>query len=591
MQKISTSWNLSDLYESFESEKFQQEFAEIISKCEAFREKFSGKIAEIAQEIANIKACIEEYESIVNIEQSLYSYPALKFNADTRDKEAVEWQQKTQQVVSAASNSLIFFSLELQALPREDIQRLINAPELAPYRHYFENLLKLKPHTLSEEVEQVLNEMSLAGVSAFVQLREQHLGAQEFEPVTTPEGKTAETEPEISALLFHPDAETRLSAYRSVRKVYEEHNLLYGIVLQKIALHYKLVSNRRNFKSTLEAQLLGDEVPESVYRNVMDVTREGFGLFQDYYRYKADELGEKIRICDLYAPFDQVQVLKELPETVEMIYEAMSLVDSEFEGIVRGFFEGEYVDSAVRKGKRGGAFCWGIWGYHPYILQSYTGTPDSWFTLAHELGHGIHGVLTNRAQRLLGADPPMVLAEIASTFNELLLLDYLLERETDEALKKSLITKQIEDSLNLLFRQTTISRLEEDIHNKTAEGAFDSDWVNERWMNWYQTLGGDAVEILPEHRFDWARIGHIFFKPFYCYNYCLSHMVSLACYARFKDEGKAFVPKFKKLLSLGGSKDPKSALQSVGVDPTDPQVMQSAIDHTRGLLDKLIELK
>ena len=587
MKNPSMEWDLKDLYESFDSDEFRGDIDGMVDEAAAFRSKYRGKIAEIAADPARIKACLEEYEEIVKREQRLYSYPALRFNANTRDKDALSWQQRVQELVSAASNELIFFDLELQKLPEETIESLTAAPELKSYVHYFERLLDFKPHTLSEEVEQVLNEANLTGVSAFVQLREIHLGSQEFEPVTPPEGEPADTEPALSALLFHPDAKTRLAAYRSVRKVYKEHNLLYGYILQKIAQHHKMDAARRKYDSTLSKQLLGDEVSAQVYRTVMDVTRDGFDLFQEYYRYKGEALGIRITSSDLYAPYEPIEVKKDFGETVDMIYEAMSKVDSEFESIVRGFLDGRFVDAAIRKGKRGGAFCWGIWGFHPYVLQSFTGTPDSWFTLAHELGHGIHGVLTNRSQRLLGSDPPMFLAEIASTFNELLLLDYLMENESDPKLKKALLTKQIEDSLNLLFRQTTISRLEEDIHNKAAEGAFDHEWVDSRWMEHYKTLCGDAVEVLPEHQFDWARIGHIFFKPFYCYNYCLSHMVSLACYRKYLEEGKAFVPKFKQLLSLGGSKDPKAALESVGIDPTDPRMMQQAIEHTRGLLKKL----
>ncbi|MCK5832274.1 oligoendopeptidase F [bacterium] len=590
MEKLSKEWDLKDLYKSFDSLEFKNDLGSIIAKCEAFRDKYRGKLAAISGSTSKLKSCIEEYEVLAKIEQRLYSYPALCFNANTRDKDAVSWQHRVQEIISTASNNLVFFDIELQKLPEKTIETILSNEQLAPYKHYFEKLLDFKEHTLSEEVEQILNETRLTGVSAFIQLREQHLGSQEFEPVTTPDGKTADTEPAISALLFHPDADTRHAAYIHVRDVYKEHNLLYGTVLQKIALHHKLDSTRRKFKSTLSKQLLGDEVSESVYRTVIDVTRDGFDLFQDYYRYKSKALGTKIRICDLYAPYEPVEVTKSYENTVEMIYDAMSRVDSEFESIVRHFIEGEYVDVAIRKGKRGGAFCWGIWGFHPYVLQSFTGTPDSWFTLAHELGHGIHSVLTNRAQRLLGSDPPMVLAEIASTFNELMLLDYLLENESNDKLKKALLTKQIEDSLNLLFRQTTISRLEEDIHNQLVNGSFDHEWVNEKWLEWYRILGGDSIEILPEHQFDWARIGHIFFKPFYCYNYCLSHMVSLACYSKFKEEGKSFIPKFKKLLSFGGNKYPKQALESVGIDPTDRKVMQAAIDHTRGLLNKLKEL-
>ncbi|RKZ30365.1 oligoendopeptidase F [bacterium] len=592
MEKLKQKWSLTDLYESFDDPDFIEDFEKAESRAKAFQKKYKGHIPEIAGDPSKMRDCLIEFEELERSFYRLYSFPGLSFAADTRDKDAQSWQDRVMERVSLAENYTVFLNLDIQALPEKTIETLIKAPELKPYIHYFQRLLDYKPHTLSEEVEQVLNETAVTGRQAFVHLRELHLGAQEFEPVTPPDGKPIDTEAGLSALQFHPDADTRLAAYKSVRKVYAEHNQLYGYILQKISQDHKMDASRRKYGSTLEKQLLSDEVSMPVYRTVIDVTRDGFPLFQEYYRYKAKALGvDKIRMCDIYAPYEPIDLKKSYEEGIEIIYSAMSRVDDEYLEIVKGFIEGEYVDSGVRKGKRGGAFCWGIWDYHPYVLLSYTGEPSSLFTLAHELGHGIHGVLTNRAQRLLGSEPPMVLAEIASTFNELLLLDHLLETETDEKLKKSVITHQLEDALNLLFRQTTISRLEEDIHNKAAEGTFDHEWVNERWADWYNILSSDAVEVLPEHQYDWARIGHIYFKPFYCYNYCLSYMVSLACYLKYRDEGKSFVPKFKELLSYGGSKAPKDALAVVGIDPSDPEIMKGAIDYNRDMLEKLVAIE
>ena len=591
MCALKMEWNLKDLYESFEDPAFLRDYETLEKKAIQFQVKYRGKIEKVAEDIAKMKFCIEEYESLRKDATRLYSFPALRFYANTLDKNAHKWLQQVQERISAAEKQLVFFGLNIQKLPADIIENLIAEPELAPYVHFFENLLKYKPHTLSEEVEQVLNETSLIGGAAFVELRELHLGSQEYDPVTPPGENPVNTESELSSLAFHPDADTRIAAYRSIRKVYEKHNLLYGFILQKIAQDHKIDACRRKYKSTLLKQLMTDEVPEPVYRNVIEVTRSSFDLFQDYYKYKGEILGIPIKITDVHAPYNPIDVRKSYDDTIDMIYDAMAMVDSEFEQIVRDFIKGEYIDAAIRKGKRGGAFCWDIWGFHPYILESFTGTPDSWFTIAHELGHGIHSIYTNRAQRLLGSNPPMVLAEIASTFNELLLLDYLMETETDTKLRKALLSKQIEDSLNLLFRQTTISRLEEDIHEKAEQGAFDHEWINDRWMHWYKTLGGKSVEILTEHQFDWARIGHIYFKPFYCYNYCLSYMVSIACYIKYRDEGKTFIPRFKKLLSYGGSKAPIDALESIGIDPTDPVLMQSAIDYTKKLFKELKALQ
>jgi oligoendopeptidase F len=183
----------------------------------------------------------------------------------------------------------------------------------------------------------------------------------------------------------------------------------------------------------------------------------------------------------------------------------------------------------------------------------------------------------------------MVLAEIASTFNELLLLDYLLEQaKDDKALSKTLITRQLEDQLNLLFRQSTISRLELAIHDRAQQGSFDHNFVNEQWMSLYQNLCGDAIELLPEHQYDWARIGHIYFKPFYCYQYTASNIVSLACYQKYREVGKEFIPGYLELLAAGGSQNQVAALrQYVGVDIEDPATIRNALNYVEGLLNQL----
>jgi oligoendopeptidase F len=170
-----------------------------------------------------------------------------------------------------------------------------------------------------------------------------------------------------------------------------------------------------------------------------------------------------------------------------------------------------------------------------------------------------------------------------------LLLDYLLQQaEGDKALTQALLTRQLEDQLNLLFRQSTISRLELAIHDRAKQGSFDAAFVNQQWMALYRELCGDAVEVLPEHQYDWARIGHIFFKPFYCYQYTASNIVSLACYQKYREVGKDFIPGYFELLSVGGSMDQVEALRRyVGVDLTDPGTIRGALDYVAGLVAQL----
>jgi oligoendopeptidase F len=172
-------------------------------------------------------------------------------------------------------------------------------------------------------------------------------------------------------------------------------------------------------------------------------------------------------------------------------------------------------------------------------------------------------------------------------FNELLLLDHLLATVDDPVLRRRLLTRNIEDQLNLLFRQSTISRLELAIHEQAVEGAVEAAFVNKTWETLYRDLCGDAVTVLPEHRFDWARVGHIFFKPFYCYNYSLSAVAALACYRRYKQDGAAFVPRYLEMLRSGGAKSPVETLHIVGIDLADPATIDGALDHVAALIAEL----
>ena len=584
----SQEWNLSDLYQSFDDPKLDRDLSDLQQRAATFREQYRGKVENLTSE--QIAACLQDLEAISQTAGFLYAFPALTFSADTRNTEAKQMQDKLLEQITGIENQLLFFDLELKALDDAKFNELQSAPALQSYQHYFYNIAKFRSHTLSEEVEQTRNQDSLTGRQAFINLRSVHLGEQEYEPITTPDGKSASTEAELGALLFHPDAQVRYNAYASVRQVMQQHNSLYAYILNAVAQDHKLENQMRGYDSTLHKQLLADEVSEPVFRAIMDGTQARFDLWQRYYTLKGQALGQKIRTCDVYAPWAS-EAIAPLPYQagVETLLAAIAEFDVNYARRAEEFFLNNWVDAKVRPGKRGGAFCWYAHGKHSYLLLSYTEDYNSLFTLAHEMGHGLHFAWIGDRQTYFNSNPPMVLAEIASTFNELLLLDYLLKQAGDNpALKKSLITRQLEDQLNLLFRQSTISRLELAVHDRATQGSFDQSFVNEQWQLLYQTLCGDAVEVLPEHQYDWARIGHIYFKPYYCYQYTASNIVSLACYQKYREVGKDFIPGYLELLAAGSSQDQVQALRHyVDVDLENPNTIAAALNYVEGLLDQL----
>ncbi len=584
-------WDLSDLYQGFDDPQLSQDLAALQQQAAQFRETYRGKVSNLtAAEIAN---CLQTLEAIGQKSGYLYAFPSLIFAADTRNTEAKQFLDKVMEALTGIKNQLLFFDLELQQIDPEKFAQLESSTDLFQYRHYLHRIAEFRPHKLAEAVEQTRNQDSLTGRQAFIQLRAVHLGEQEYEPVTTPEGQTASTDAELSALLFNPSPEVRQQAYKSVRNVLKQHNSLYAYILNIIAQDHRLENQMRGYKSTLHKQLLADEVSEPVFRAIMEGTGSRFDLFQRYYRLKGEVLGQKVRICDIYAPWTKGDE-KPLPAVdyqtgVKTLLAALEQFDINYARRATEFFIKNWIDAKVRSGKQGGAFCAYYHGKHSYLLLSYTNDYNSVFTLAHEMGHALHFAWLDGAQSYFNSNPPLVLAEVASTFNELLLLDYLLKDAGDDKnLRKYLLTRQLEDQLNLLFRQSTISRLELAIHERAESGSFDHKFVNAKWMELYGNLCGDTIELLPEHQYDWSRIGHIFFKPFYCYQYTASNIVSLACYQKYRQVGKDFIPGYLDLLAAGGSLNQVEALrQCVDVDIEDTATIRSALDYIQGLLDQL----
>jgi oligoendopeptidase F len=577
-------WALTDLYQALDDPHFVEDLAKLDREAAEFQ-TYRGRVATLqADELA---IALQQLEAIYERSGYLYAYPSLIFAANTRDSEAKKCLDKTKETLTTVENQLLFFELELQALSAEQLTSFLSAPALANYHHYLQRQAIYQPHCLAEAVEQTRNQDSLTGRQAFIQLRSIHQGELSYRPLETPTG-TVNSDAGLSALLFHGDRTIRHEAYERVREPIAEHNSLYGFILNTIVQDHRLENTMRSYDSTLAKQLVIDEVTEPVFRSIMDGMAAGQPLFQRYYRLKAKALGHPITSADTYAPWGGESSQISYGDGVATLIAALDQFDINYSRRAEEFFAKSWVDAKVRTGKRAGAFCSYTHGKHSYLLLSYTEDYNSLFTLAHEMGHGLHFAWMGDRQSYFNCQPPMVLAEVASTFNELLLLDYLLKKADDRAAQQSLLTRQLEDLLNLLFRQSSISRLELSLHDQAKISSFDASFINQQWQKIYQDLCGDAIEVLPHHQYDWARIGHIFFKPFYCYQYTASSLVSIACYQQYLVQGKDFIPGYLELLGAGSSLDQVTALkQYVNIDLTNPSTISGALSYVESLLNRL----
>ncbi|AFZ21245.1 M3 family oligoendopeptidase [Allocoleopsis franciscana] len=582
-------WDLSDIYKSFDEPKFEQDLTGLQQKVAEFQHHYRGQVSQLTPE--EMARCLQQLEVLSEQYSYLDTFANLVFCANTRSSEAKQFFNDTKLALTRIYNQLLFFNLELQDLDTTQFDELQASSALQQYNHYLNRIAQFRPHRLPEEAERTRNRDMLTGRFAFVQLYSVHRGEQDYEPVATPDDKQVETPAQLEALLFHSDGDVRYEAYCSLHQEMERHNGLYGFILNAICQDHRIESQMRGYPSTFHKQLLAADVPESVFRLIMDGVSDRIDLFQRYYQLKGQAIGQKIRTCDLNTPWTADDPLLKLDYKtgVQTLLNALKPFDVFYANRASDFFSKRWVDTKVRPGKASGVFSFPTFAKHSYLSLCYTEDYHSLFTLAHQVGRGLQFSRTRDRQTYFNTQPPLLLREVASIFNKLLLFDYLLKEAADDPLRKqAVLTRMLEDQFNLLFYQSTISRLELALHERAAQGSFDHSFVNEQWLEFYRQLCGDAVEVLPEHQYDWAGMSHIFTQPFSSYQYAAASIVSLACYQQYQAVGKDFIPSYFDFLAAGSSMNPVEALrQTVGVDLEDPATVNGAFYYVEGLIDQL----
>ena len=327
----------------------------------------------------------------------------------------------------------------------------------------------------------------------------------------------------------------------------------------------------RAFRAPIDVRNLANDIPQEAVSALLHVCEEKAPVFQRYFVRKAGWLGvDKLKRFDLYAPVSGKSE-RRIPydEAVATVMEGFSRFSGEAATLARRVFESRHIDSGVRDGKRGGAFCYSVSPERdPWVLINYTGEPREVATLAHELGHALHSLLAGK-HSVLTFQAPLPLAETASVFSEMLLTDLLLERESDAAARRDLIAAKLDDIYATVQRQAFFVLFERRAHEMAAQGAT-IDELSAAYLENLRAQFGDAIEVDEIFRHEWITIPHIYHVPFYCYAYSFGMLLSLSLYRRYKEEGAGFVPGFMRLLAHGGSAPPEVILAEAGVDMRDP---------------------
>ena len=343
----------------------------------------------------------------------------------------------------------------------------------------------------------------------------------------------------------------------------------------------------RHFSSPISVRNLANDIPDAVVNTLLDVAQQNTGLFQRFFQLKARTLGmTRLRRYDIYAPVAQTDKRYDFSEGAQMVLDSFGSFHPRVAKLTRRVFDKDHLDSQVRKGKRSGAFCATVApDITPWVLVNYQGRPDDVATLAHELGHAIHSMLASE-HSLFTAHACLPLAETASTFGEMMLVDRLLENEADESVRRSMLFRQVDDAYATIMRQSQFAIFERQAHELVLGGAA-VDELAEAYLQNLRGQFGEAVEVNDEFRWEWVSIPHIYHYPFYVYAYSFGQLLVLSLYQQFKVEGESFKPRYLKILSAGGSKAPERILSEAGIDMRSAAFWQGGFDLVKQAVEQL----
>ncbi len=523
-------WSLKDLYPGLNSPELETAFKQLddhISSFEKIRSQLKPDIS-----VSNFLELVHDLDEGVCQANKLFAFPELAFAANTQDQEVQALLGRVQQFMAEMENRTLFFNLWWKDLDDQNAKRLLAAS--GDYQYHLELLRKYKPHTLSESEEKVVNLKNVTGHNALVTLYDAITNRYVFKVEV--EGKTQElTRGELFALVRKADPDLRKKAYQELYRVFGDDSSILGQMYQTVVRDWWNENVKlRQFSNPIAVRNLGNDVPDEAVDALLTVAKKNAGIFRQYFRLKARLLGmEKLRRYDIYAPVAKSEKKFDFDVATKMVLDSFKNFHPEFGKLAERVLEENHLDSEVRKGKQSGAFCASVVpGMTPWVKLNYQGHADDVATMAHELGHAIHSMLAKQ-HNVFTFHSSLPMAETASTFGEMMLVDKLLSTETDEGVRRDLLFRQIDDAFATIMRQSFFALFEKQAHEMIQKNAT-VDELAAAYLNNLKEQFGDAVEISEEFKWEWVSIPHIYFTPFYVYAYAFGQLLVLALYQNIK---------------------------------------------------------
>ena len=583
-------WNLSDLYAAPGAPEVKRDLERADTESKDFEQAYKGKLAGLAAAGGGaLAAAVKRYEALDDLMGRLASYASLVYAGDTTDPVRTKFYGDVQDRLTTASTHTLFFTLELNRIDDDVLERAMQDPALGHYRPWIEDVRREKPYQLEDRVEQLFHEKSVTAYSAWNRLFDETISGLRFKVG----GKSLLIEPTLN-LLQDRDGGKRKAAAEALAKTFGESLRVFTLITNTLAKDKEISDRWRGFPDIAASRHLANRVEPEVVEALVSAVRAAYPrLSHRYYALKAHWFGRKrLPYWDRNAPLPKVPsrtiAWPEAQKTVLSAYQAFS---PRMASIAERFFTDRWIDAPVRPGKAPGAFSHPtVPSAHPYVLVNYQGKPRDVMTLAHELGHGVHQVLAAPNGALM-APTPLTLAETASVFGEMLTFKKLLAATSDRKERKAMLAAKVEDMINTVVRQIAFYTFERKVHTERRNGELTSERLGEIWREVQSESLGPAIELKPGYETFWTYIPHFIHSPFYVYAYAFGDCLVNSLYAVYERAEQGFAERYLAMLAAGGTKHHSELLKPFGLDARDPTFWDGGLKVIEGMIGELEALE
>ncbi len=580
-------WKIEDIYQT------QQQWEDEYKQINALADKMS-KMAGTLNSAKQISDCFTLEDETSQLIERLYVYAKMKLDEDMKNTEFQALTDKAEKLAVQVSEKTSFITPEILSLPTETLKSFIDDPSLdKSYKKTLEEMLRQKDHVLSEKEEALLAKVgNIAGASGNT-YRMLNNADLKFPVVENEKGEEIElTHGRYIEFLESKDREVRKNAFDAMYDTYAKYKNTFASTLSSTVTKNIFYSKTRNYPSTLEMSLFGDNISKEVYTNLIDTIHEHLPLMYRYLELRRKMLNvDELHMYDLFAPIvDESNEVITYEQAKDIVLESLEPLGERYVEVVKDSYNSGWIDVYESEGKRSGAYSWGPYGTHPYILLNHKDNLNSMFTLTHEMGHAMHSYLSDSNLPYREAQYTIFNAEVASTLNEALLMQHLLDNTTDKNKKLILLAYFADQFRTTVFRQTMFAEFEKIIHEKVEQGeALTSESISKIYYDLNKVYFGEDIVVDQKIEMEWARVPH-FYNSFYVYQYATGFSAANSFAKQIKDEGKPAVERYLQFLKSGGSDYSINILQKAGVDMTTPKPISEAMSVFEDIINQMEKL-